>query len=94
MNPKLFLSASTLLLSAIATSTVTVAHEYPQGDPANPQAFVPAAHYHAIITDYRATPIMTTPGNWRELNDRAEKIGGPRGQLREVTEPIRPRKKR
>ena len=70
------------------------AHETDQDDPTNPFAAVPPARYQPVLRGYRATPIMSKPGNWRELNNRAEQIGGPRGQLREVGEPIRKRKRR
>jgi len=93
MKSKLFWGVATMLLSALTANFVS-AHENDGQDPADPQARVPRAHYHPVITDYRLTPVMTKPGNWRALNDRAEKIGGPRGQLREVDEPIRQRKKR
>lgn len=82
-----------VLLSAALTAVTASAHETDQGDPADPTAPVPRAHYHPVLSDYRATPIQTKPANWRELNDRAEEIGGPRGQLRGVDEPIRKRKK-
>ncbi|NND48672.1 MAG: hypothetical protein HKN60_00305 [Rhizobiales bacterium] len=81
------------LLSASLTATTAMAHETNQRDPADPFATVPREHYHPVIDDYRATAIMTKPSDWRELNDRAERIGGPRGQLRSVDEPIRKRKK-
>lgn len=80
-------------LSISLTAVVASAHETKQGDPADPFAAVPGAHYHPVLSHYRATPIMTKPANWRDLNDRAEEIGGPRGQLRAVNEPIRKRKK-
>lgn len=90
-------------LGAVAASAVSLAltvatasaHEtgQNQNQPAEPYAPVPSVHYHAVITDYRATPIMAKPDDWRTLNDRAEEIGGPRGQLRELGEPIRKRKK-
>ena len=94
MNSKLFLGASAFLLSSLLATATATAHDGDQANPADPHAAVPRAHYHPVITDFRSTPIMTKPGNWRELNDRAEKIGGPRGQLRETTDPIRMRKKR
>lgn len=94
MYSKLFWGVSSIALSLAATAYASGAQDYTRDDPANPSAPVPPAHYHAIIKDYRATPIMTKPGNWRALNDRAEKIGGPRGQLREVFEPVVRRKKK
>lgn len=80
-------------LSISLTTTLASAHETNLGDPVDPFSPVPGAHYHPVINDYQATAIMTKPANWRELNDRAEQIGGPRGQLRSVDEPIRKRKK-
>ena len=89
-------------LGVVITSSLSVAlsvvaapaHESDRSDSVDPFAAVPRTHYHPIITDYRATPIMTKPANWRELNDRAKDIGGPRGQLRRIDEPIRKRKKK
>lgn len=73
---------------------VASAHETDQSDPADPFAAVPNAHYHPVLSGYRVSPIMTKPANWRELNDRAGEIGGPRGQLRGIDEPIRKRRKK
>ncbi len=81
-----------ILLGSMLFNFSTSAHEFDQNDPANPDASVPGFRYQPVITDYQYTVIQTKPANWRELNDRAEKIGGPRGQLRSVTEPIRKRK--
>ena len=83
-----------LSLSVGLGTAATSAHEFDQNNPVDPFAAVPRAHYHPIITDYRTTQIMTKPANWRELNDRAEEIGGPRGQLRRIDEPIRKRKRK
>jgi hypothetical protein len=69
------------------------AHEPVLADPLDPYAPVTRTHYHAILNHYQASPILNRPLNWRELNDRAEQIGGPLGQLREVNEPIRKHKK-
>ncbi len=87
-------AAVAAVTGATVLGGVVSAHETDQNDPANPYATVPGAHYHPVLSHYRATPIITKPANWRELNDRAEEINGPRGQLREVTEPIRKRKKK
>lgn len=58
-------------------------------DPDNPSAPVPEVRYRPVLHDYRPQEIVEKPGNWRELNDRAEQIGGPGGQLRSPDEPIR-----
>ena len=62
-------------------------------DAADPDARVPKLHYRPVLRDYRASPITTQASDWREMNDRAEAIGGPRGQLRSVDEPIRKRQR-
>jgi hypothetical protein len=64
-----------------------------QTDPTNPDARVPFAQYRSVLHDYRYTPLPAL-GNWRELNDRAEKIGGPMGQLRNPDQPYRKRRRR
>ena len=61
-------------------------------DPSDPDAPVPRAHYHSVMSGYEFTPVPGQPGNWRELNDRMEQIGGPAGQLRDPDEPIRQKK--
>ncbi|MDH3740103.1 MAG: hypothetical protein OER56_00775 [Hyphomicrobiales bacterium] len=70
------------------------AHETGAGDPTDPFAAVTRTHYHPIMNEYRPSAIMERPENWRALNDRAEEIGGPLGQLRGVDEPIRKRKRK
>ena len=80
------------LLACFATVAVN-AHEASVPDPVDPYAPVTHTHYHPVLNQYRATPIVERPTNWRELNDRAEQIGGPLGQLRSVNEPIRKRKR-
>ena len=70
------------------------AHETGAGDPTDPFAPVTRTHYHPILNHYQPSAIMQRPENWRELNDRAEEIGGPLGQLRGVDEPIRKRKRK
>ena len=72
----------------------TYAHDTGSGDPTDPFAPVTRTHYHPIMHEYRPSAIMERPKNWRELNDRAEEIGGPLGQLRGVDEPIRKRKRK
>ncbi len=62
-------------------------------DPTNPDAPVSRAHYHSVMSGYQFEPIRGKPGNWRELNDRMEQIGGPLGQLRDLSEPIQKKKK-
>ncbi len=93
MKKRLLRAATLVLIGVSPLSLEVAAHEYDQNDPANPDANVPGIRYRPVITDYQPTAIMTKPANWRELNDRAEKIGGPRGQLRDVNEPIRKKKK-
>lgn len=75
-------------------STATIAHETGAGDPTDPDAPVTRTHYHPIMNEYRPSAIMERPEDWRKLNDRAEQIGGPLGQLRGVDEPIRKRKRK
>lgn len=64
-----------------------------QGDPSDASAPVPRIKYQPILSGYQNTPISSTPGNWRELNERMERIGGPAGQLREPNEPLRQKTK-
>lgn len=61
-------------------------------DPSDPNAEVPLTRYHSVMKGYEYTPIPSEPGDWRELNDRMERIGGPAGQLREPDEPLRTKK--
>ncbi len=61
-------------------------------DPSDPNAPVPRTHYHSVLSGYEYKPVPSKPGDWRELNDRMEQIGGPAGQLREPDEPIRKKK--
>lgn len=58
-------------------------------DPSDPHAPVPHVTYHSVMSGYEHTGIARKPANWRELNERMERIGGPAGQLREPDEPIR-----
>jgi hypothetical protein len=60
-------------------------------DPTDPGAPVPPVVYRPVMSGYQDTTRTTRPADWRELNDRMERIGGPRGQLRDVDEPIRER---
>ena len=52
-------------------------------------------HVHGAtgVPGFTARPVKG-PEDWRKLNDRAEQIGGPLGQLRGVDEPIRKRKRK
>lgn len=65
----------------------------PLPDPTDPNAPAPRLRYHSVLSGYEYQPIPGKPGNWRELNDRMEQIGGPAGQLRDPSEPIRKKKK-
>lgn len=58
-------------------------------DPSDPHVPVPPVTYRPVMSGYEHTGISGKPGNWRELNDRMERIGGPAGQLRDPDEPIR-----
>jgi hypothetical protein len=70
-------------------SAASLAHE--SGDPTDPNASVPATVHQPVMSGYEGSAIVGRPGDWRELNDRAEQIGGPGGQLRGTDEPIRER---
>ena len=94
MKSKYVWAAVAAFTGAMVFASHLSAHETDQNDPVNPYAAVPGTHYHPVLSHYRVTPIIAKPANWRQLNDRAEEINGPRGQLREVTEPIRKRKKK
>jgi hypothetical protein len=65
------------------------AGEWP--DPTDPAAAVPPVVYRPVLSGYDDAPDTDRPADWRELNDRMERIGGPRGQLRQPDEPIRER---
>lgn len=92
---RLSLSRSALaFMIGASLSGMVAADELNQNDPSDPFAPVPQTRYKHIMSTYRSSPIMDRPANWRELNDRAEQIGGPLGQLREVDEPIRKRRSR
>ncbi len=78
--------ATALLLTAVSLSA-------DQGDPSDPTAPVPRTEYRPVLSGYRNMPIASTPGNWRELNERMEQIGGPAGQFREPDEPLRKKTK-
>ncbi|BBK41412.1 hypothetical protein STVA_14320 [Allostella vacuolata] len=63
------------------------------GDPADPRAVVPVqAHVPFLRADGRFRPVE--PADWRELNDRAGRIGGGAGQMRGASDadpvPTRP----
>jgi hypothetical protein len=62
-------------------------------DPTDPDAQAPKTQYRPVLHDYHFTPLPAL-GNWRELNERAEKIGGPLGQLRDPDQPYRKRRRR
>lgn len=76
--------------AALLIPATVAAGEEP--DPSDPNADVPLARYRSVMTGYEYGPIRSEPGNWRELNDRMERIGGPAGQLKEPDEPIRTKK--
>ena len=57
-------------------------------NPDDPNAPVPRPHYHSVLSGYEFRPVGGKPANWRELNDRMERIGGPLGQLRDPSEPV------
>jgi len=71
------------------------ANSVPAGepDPTDPEASVPSTHYHSVLSGYDSQPATSPPGDWKELNDRMERIGGPLGQLKEPHEPLREKKK-
>ena len=62
-------------------------------EPTDPYANVPEAEYRAVLRDYRAPAIVEKPADWKALNERAEQIGGPGGQLKSPDQPIRGRAK-
>ena len=94
MSTKPFKGTVLIAFAAGLFSTPSLAHEPALPDPLDPYAPVTQTHYHPVLNRYRTTPIINRPANWRELNDRAERIGGPLGQLREVNEPIRKKKRK
>ena len=82
-----------LIALLAATLAISVPASAQQADPTNPDVRVQATPYRSVLHDYQLTPIPKM-GNWRELNDRAEKIGGPLGQLRDPNQPYRKRRRR
>jgi hypothetical protein len=60
-------------------------------EPTDPNANVPEVEYRAVLRDYRAPVIVEKPADWKALNERAEQIGGPGGQLKSPDQPIRGR---
>jgi len=89
LRPYWFAVSATI---AISLADMAAAHEPNGGDASYHAAQVPRAYYRSILDEYQASPTTTPPVDWRELDDLAEKIGGPRGQLRSIGEPIRKRK--
>lgn len=60
-------------------------------EPTDPSVYVPKVEYRAVLRDYRPPAIVEKPAGWKELNQRAERIGGPGGQLKSPDQPMRPR---
>jgi hypothetical protein len=87
MQPFVSLALSGLIL--VASSASPFAAE--RADATDPAAPVPPLIYHPVMSGYEETVSTTRPADWRELNDRMERIGGPGGQLRDPDEPIRER---
>jgi hypothetical protein len=85
-----FIRFAALAAAAFSMTAPTVAQ---QADPTNPEAHVRSERYRSVLHDYRFTPLPKF-GDWRELNDRAEKIGGPMGQFRDQNQPYRKRRRR
>ena len=90
MLDRRFLSCAAGALALLHFTGDAAAHDR---DPADPNAQVPQVRYRSVLSGYVYTPVPGVPGNWRDLNDRAERIGGPGGQLREPDEPIRKKKR-
>ena len=82
--------ARTAAAAAIALWVWPVAGLTHEQDPENPDAKVPPPQYRSVVGGYRQTPVRSKPADWRELNERAEQIGGPRGQLRDRPAAERP----
>lgn len=75
-------------VTVVGIATPAVARS---AEPTDPSANVPKVEYRAVLRDYRPPVIVEKPAGWTELNQRAERIGGPGGQLRTPDQPIRTR---
>lgn len=55
-------------------------------DPSDPNAPTPRIRYQSVLSGYTYQPPKGAPADWRELNERMERIGGPGGQMRDLDE--------
>lgn len=81
---------STALVCCLALVLGSASPVLAQDDPIDPN--VPGAPlvYEPVMGFYEAVAPVTKPGNWKELNDLAEKLGGQRGQLQPSAKPVQP----
>jgi len=89
----MFSKANRARWAGVAVAAVGIATPAMAGsaEPSDPSAIVPKVEYRAVLRDYRPPVIVEKPAGWTELNRRAERIGGPGGQLRSPDQPIRAR---
>ena len=83
----------TTLIALFGAQLAAISISAEERDPTDPEASVPSTHYHSVLSGYDSKPVTSPPGDWKELNDRMERIGGPLGQLKEPHEPLRKKKK-
>lgn len=83
----------TALIAVVGVQLAALSASAEERDPTDPGASVPSTHYHSVLSGYDSQPATSPPGDWKELNDRMERIGGPLGQLKEPHEPLRKKKK-
>lgn len=59
-----------------------------QDDSVDPEVAGAPLVYEPVMGSYNAIGLVLKPGNWKELNELAERLGGQKGQLEPSAKPM------
>ena len=59
-----------------------------QDDPVDPEVGGAPLVYEPVMGSYGSMGLVVKPGNWKELNELAGRLGGQKGQLEPLAETV------
>lgn len=77
-----------LLLCSLALILGIAAPVLAQDDPSNPDVAGAPLVYEPVMGSYDPVAPNVKPGNWKELNELAERLAGQKGQLEPLAKPM------
>ena len=76
------------LLCSLALVLGMAAPVLAQDDPVDPDVAGAPLVYEPVMGSYDSTGLVGKPGNWKELNELAERLAGQKGQLEPLAKPM------